>query len=109
MLLQIYRFDYKSLIFIWDMDIPEIAEKGYTIYTKSECGWCRRAKALLPKAKVINCDTFLEKDRLTFLEVMHGRIGREHKTFPMVFYDGGFVGGYEDTKNFIDFDITKDF
>ena len=84
-------------------------ETGYTIYTKSECGWCRRVKEMLPEATVFNCDSYLESDKETFLTEMASRIGKEHRTFPMVFYDGGFIGGYEDTKKFVDFDITKDF
>lgn len=91
------------------MDISKVETNGYTIYTKSNCGWCRRTKEMLPGAPVINCDEYLEKDKDGFLNEMAKRIGREHRTFPMVFYDGGFIGGYEDTKNFIDFDITKDF
>lgn len=91
------------------MDIPNVSDTGYTVYTKSECGWCRRVKELLPDALIINCDAFLKEDRSKFLEKMRLAIGKEHRTFPMVFYDGAFIGGYEDTKNFVDFDITKDF
>lgn len=90
------------------MDIP-IARKGYMVYTKSECGWCRRTKELLPLAVFVNCDAFLEANKDEFLREMSQRIGKEHRTFPMVFYEGGFIGGYEDTKNFLDFDITQDF
>jgi len=91
------------------MEIPKVQEKGYAIYSKSECGWCRRVKELIPDGTIINCDSYLESDKETFLTEMASRIGKEHRTFPMVFYDGGFIGGYEDTKKFVDFDITKDF
>jgi len=90
------------------MDIP-IARKGYVVYTKSKCVWCQHTKKLLPSAVIVNCDAFLETSKDDFLRNMSQRIGKEHRTFPMVFYDGGFIGGYEDTKNFVDFDITQDF
>lgn len=90
------------------MNIPNI-QQGYVIYTKSNCGWCRRAKEMLVEAVVVNCDAFLESNKAEFLREMGQRVGKEHRTFPMVFYEGRFIGGYEDTKNFVDFDITKDF
>ena len=91
------------------MDIPSLQSSGYTVYTKSECGWCRRTKEMIPDGLFIHCDEYLKTDKDAFLKEMAKRIGKEYRTFPMVFYDGGFVGGYEDTKKIIDFDITKDF
>jgi glutaredoxin len=91
------------------MEIPNQQENGYTIYTKSECGWCRRVKEMVPEATIINCDSYLNTNKEEFLAEMSRAIGKEYRTFPMVFYDGVFIGGYEDTKKFIDFDITKDF
>ena len=82
---------------------------GYTIYTKSECGYCRRAKELLPKAVVINCDVYLEKERIAFLLKMDEFSKAAPRTFPMIFSDGVFVGGYDEIKKKIDFNTTVDF
>lgn len=82
---------------------------GYTIYTKSECGYCRRANELLPEAVVINCDGYLEKERVAFLLQMDEWSKASPWTFPMVFSDGVFVGGYDETKKKIDFNTTIDF
>ena len=65
---------------------------GYTIYTKSDCIWCTHAKRVFADATFICCDMLL-KDRDTFLKQMDKYTGG-HRTFPMVFYKGEFVGGY---------------
>ena len=33
---------------------------------------------------------------------MESKIGKSHKTFPMVFNNGKFIGGYTDTIDFVD-------
>jgi len=91
------------------MNIPIPSKNGYTVYTKTKCGWCRRTKNMLLDANIYNCDTFLEIDKTTFLNNMDSFTGKEHRTFPMVFYNGEFIGGYEDTKQHIDFNTTLDF
>ena len=82
---------------------------GFTIYAKSSCGYCRRAKEMLPGAFVINCDGYLGTNREIFLRTMDKRTGTLYRTFPMVFHNKAFIGGYEDTKNFTDFNLDKDF
>lgn len=66
---------------------------GYTIYTKTGCKWCIHAKRVFSDATFICCDKLLE-DRDSFLEEMDKHT-KGHRTFPMVFYKGKFVGGYD--------------
>jgi glutaredoxin len=82
------------------MDILKIAEKGYTIFTKENCKYCTLVKELLKgeEKEVIECDAFLKEDRAGFLKWVEERIHFEYKTFPMVFYNGVFIGGYNETK-----------
>jgi len=86
--------------------IPHPTQKGYTIYTKQNCKYCSQAKELLgkeePKPLVIECDGFLKKDRAGFLKTMEERLKYEYKTFPMVFHDGVFLGGYTETQLYYD-------
>jgi len=91
------------------MSVPVPTTSGYTVYTKSNCGWCRRVKNMLLNTTVYNCDDFLKKDRETFLKQMDDLTRKEFRTFPMVFFNGEFVGGYEDTKQHIDFNTSLDF
>jgi len=74
----------------------------YTIYTKSKCGYCARVKGILPKADVILCDDYLERDRDGFLAFMDVVSMNKPRTFPMVFHKGQYIGGYEDTKDYLD-------
>jgi glutaredoxin len=74
---------------------------AYTIYSKSGCYYCTKAKELLKSCSpvVINCDEYLFEDRdgfLTFIKSMAGE--RECKTFPMIFYKGEYLGGHTETK-----------
>ena len=72
---------------------------SYTIYTKSNCIYCDRVKNLLEKEKVfiVNCDEYLDKDRDTFLEQMDKWTLTSHRTFPFVFSDQKFIGGFDET------------
>jgi glutaredoxin len=88
-----------------------ILEKGITIFTKSNCSFCKKAKALLTDweidAHILYCDTFLQTDRTGFLESIHEIAAMPEgtiKTFPMIFFDGAYIGGYTELKN--KYDIT---
>jgi len=79
-------------------------QDGYTIYTKSNCPFCTKVKVLLSMESptIIDCDNYLSKDRDGFLEFIKGQASKEYKTFPMVFHNGEFIGGYTDTKSYVD-------
>ena len=86
--------------------------EGYTIYSKSGCPNCRRAKDLLRSHGidpfVVDCDEALLEDRDGLLEYLYG-CGAKGTSFPFVFLRGKFLGGYEDTKRHIDTDIDSAF
>jgi glutaredoxin len=77
------------------------SKDNYTIYTKSGCKYCVKAKDLLINEvyEVIDCDDYLTNDKEDFLTFMKGIIGREYRTFPMVFDRVGcFIGGFTELK-----------
>lgn len=78
---------------------------GYSILTKEGCKWCVKVKELLPNAHYIKCDTLLGD---AFFEEVDKLTGQEYRTFPMVFYNREFVGGYKDVKFKIDTELTFD-
>lgn len=80
---------------------------GYTILTKEGCKWCTKAKELIPQAHFIPCDTLLA-DRSSFFKEIDKLTGQEYRTFPMVFFDKEFVGGYTEVKHKIDTELTFD-
>jgi len=85
----------------------EPVAKGYTIYTKPGCPYCVRVKNLLEARGVIGitlveCEDYLLEARDEFLAFIAARAGKEYKTFPMVFEDGKFIGGFMDTKGHLD-------
>lgn len=84
-----------------EFELPK--KNGYTIYTKSGCTYCRKAKFLLEKENVtmIDCDEYLIEARSAFLDFIRSINGNiEYKTFPMIFHDGRFVGGYTELANY---------
>jgi len=83
-------------------------EKGWTVYTKSNCVYCDRAKTLLEHHSpiYINCDLWLEEHKESFLHYMKDQIGHEYKMFPMIFYNGTFIGGYTESKDYIEKMVT---
>lgn len=73
---------------------------GYTIYTKSQCGFCVKSKELLKSESytMIDCDEYLLEDKDAFLAFIENLVGKTYRTFPMIFKDGKFLGGYNETK-----------
>jgi glutaredoxin len=85
------------------MDIPAPSEFGYTIYTKSGCKYCQHAKRIFSNATFISCDVWLV-EREKFLKKMDPYTGG-HRTFPMIFKNREFIGGYTESINKILTDI----
>jgi glutaredoxin len=79
---------------------------SFTVYTKGGCGYCDKVKAHLKSKQMsfqeISCDQWLIEGKADFLEKMQTMIGAPWKTFPMVFYNGVFVGGYTESVPFIE-------
>ena len=87
------------------MEFIAPVSSGYTVYTKQGCSYCSSVKRLLIDMRVeyttVECDEYLAAGKEAFLQFIHAQAGKEYKTFPMVFYDKQFIGGYLDTKAFI--------
>lgn len=66
---------------------------GYTIYSKPECVYCEKAKQLI-KGKEIS----IEKDYPAFIEFIHPYTKTDYRLFPMIFFDGEFIGGFEEAR-----------
>jgi len=77
-------------------------ETGFTIYSKSGCANCTKVKKLLLDKQSffvdISCDEYLLEDKEEFLSFIKERANKEYKTFPMVFKDGKFIGGFAETQ-----------
>jgi glutaredoxin len=99
------------------MDIFKPLDIGFTIYSKNNCSYCTKVKKLLLNNKHffldIECDEYLIKDKEHFLLFIKEIANKEYRTFPMVFYDGKFIGGFDETykyvNQFIDFDENANF
>uniref|UniRef100_A0A6C0DCG9 Glutaredoxin domain-containing protein n=1 Tax=viral metagenome TaxID=1070528 RepID=A0A6C0DCG9_9ZZZZ len=88
------------------MEFEKPSEVGYTIYSKSRCPFCTKAKVLLEEEPytIIDCDMYLVDDttKQQFLLFIENIIGKEYRTFPMIFKDGEFIGGFTETKVYYD-------
>lgn len=88
------------------MDFIEPALKGFTIYSKSGCPNCTLIKKFIKEKHFflseINCDEYILEDKEKFLQFIEQKTSKSIKVFPMVFYEGNFVGGYSETIDFID-------
>jgi glutaredoxin len=99
------------------MEIEEPFKTGFTVYSKSGCSNCTKVKKLLSENKAffveINCDDYIIEDKENFLLFIKERANKEYKTFPMVFNDGNFVGGFTETQDYFNklltFDEKSDF
>lgn len=92
-------------------------DKDFTVYSRSGCHYCTKVKQLL-KSKSINfftvdCDEYVLEDKELFLNHMKSLTDKEIKGFPMVFHENIFIGGYNETKDYINkldaFEINDNF
>ena len=87
------------------MEITEPNKKGFTVYGKSWCINCTLVKNLIKEKYFflteIDCDEYILEYKEEFLNFIENIAETSYKTFPMVFYDGKFVGGLTHTKEFI--------
>lgn len=68
------------------------------MYSKSGCKFCKMAKELLPNVTVVNVDEHIETDKAKCLDKMATIAEVEIKTFPVIFFNQIFVGGYAESK-----------
>jgi glutaredoxin len=89
--------------------IPSPQKTGFSVFTKSSCKYCDKVKDLFcasphmdPEPMFVLCDDFLKGDetKRIFLMEMKKHIGKEYRTFPMVFKNGIFIGGSEEAEVF---------
>jgi len=93
---------------------PEVGK--FTIYSKSGCPNCVKAKTLLKERGIpfvtIDCDEYILENKAEFLQFIEKIALTPCKTFPIIF-DGSnkFVGGFIDLKVYLNallvFDDTK--
>jgi glutaredoxin len=99
------------------MEFIEPIKNSVTIYTKSGCKYCTNVKQLLQenniKYEVVDCDEYIIKDKEKFLNFIKKYTKKDYKTFPMVFNDTKFIGGYNETmekvNKILNFDDNFDF
>ena len=99
------------------MEIIEPFETGFTVYSKSGCSNCTRVKKLLIEKQFffvdIDCDEFLIENKEHFLLFIKERAKKDYRTFPMVFKDAKFIGGFDDIQKYFDkllsFDENENF
>lgn len=81
-------------------------EKDFTIYSRSGCHYCTKVKQLLKSKSyifsIVDCDEYVLEDKEGFLNYMKSFTNKEIKGFPMVLYNKTFIGGYNETKDFVD-------
>ena len=88
------------------MEYPQPNSNTFTIYTKSGCLYCHKVKQLLDdnykSYTTIHCDEYLRDNRDNFLLFLKEITGKDCKTFPIVFHNEKYIGGYIDTVAYLD-------
>jgi len=88
------------------MEFPSPSSSQFTIYSKSGCPNCTKAKNLLKEKNlnfnVVDCDDFLIEDKENFLIFIQDISGKEYRTFPMIFDNKKFIGGFTEMQKYLD-------
>ncbi len=84
----------------------------FTVYSKSGCPNCVKAKALLKERDLsyeqINCDEYILECKAGFLQFIEKKASTKWRSFPIIFDDIRFIGGFIDLKGYLDKDKDKD-
>ena len=87
------------------MDIIKPNESGFTIYSKSGCPNCLKVKALLKKNNInfiiVDCDEYIIEDKQFFLLFINKLSNTSVTMFPIIFNNRLFIGGYNETQDYI--------
>lgn len=87
----------------------------FTVYSKSSCPYCADVKTLLKDKNIhftiVDCDEYLKNYRMEFLQFIREETNKDWITFPMVFDNQHFIGGFKDTKEYLEknLDFNQDF
>jgi len=86
--------------------IEPVKSDMFIIYSKSGCPNCTKAKELFKRHEysyeIIDCDDWLIENKKEFLEFISKLANKNVNTFPIIFDGLSYVGGYEDTKKYIE-------
>jgi len=106
--LPIISNNLENYIQINNLNDIQYIENKYLIISKKNCIFCDKSKDLLKEKNisytVMNCDNVLngQKNVNIFLEYMCQLIGYEYMTFPMIFFDKKFIGGFKELVKHVD-------
>jgi glutaredoxin len=93
---------YKNMEFQFERP----SKKGFTIYSKSGCPNCSKVKKLLKEKNllfnVIDCDDYILGEKQSFLNFIKNISNKEISIFPIIFYESKIVGGFNETREFIE-------
>jgi glutaredoxin len=88
------------------MNFEEPFENKFTIYSKSGCINCRKVKDLLKNGgfeyEIVDCDDYLLEDKENFLLFIKSYSVVEWKSFPIVFFNSKFIGGLNETTEYLE-------
>lgn len=94
------------------MEFEKPSLSGYTIYSKSGCILCNKVKEQLKlkgqEFTVVDCDEYLIEDREGFVAFIDSCAQKQTGGFPKVFHNSVFIGGYAETKEYINKQLTFD-
>jgi len=82
--------------------LPE--KSGYTVYSISGCKYCdmciKNMKDKSKKNHIVTCDSYINtlRNRDKFYKFIHKYTIIPYIHFPMIFYDGKFIGGYKELR-----------
>lgn len=94
------------------INIEKPVETGFTIYSKSGCPNCTRIKKIMTEKKEtfteFNCDEYLIEDKDFFLSFIKNLANKECKVFPIIFNNAIFIGGFNETNEFLNKQLSFD-
>ena len=95
------------------MEFEPPAENKFTVYSKSGCNNCVKIKNVLKEKNheynTVDCDEYIIEEKDNFLQYIEKLAEKELKTFPIVFFNKKYIGGYKETIDYIEKHLFFDY
>ena len=75
------------------------------LYTRENCIWCVRAKALLQENNLYYSEIDLTDD--TKRDQFYKEVGHNVTTVPQIYFDGTRIGGYSELREWFSNNVTE--
>ncbi len=75
--------------------------RKFEVFSTENCKYCRLAKDLLTRQNLPYTEYMVDKKPEKYKKYYESLTGNEIRSVPQIFFDGEFIGGYQDLQKYL--------